>query len=404
MLDDDERIAGVAQFHEHFEELVDVGEVQARGRFIEDVNGAPGGLFRQLGGELDALRFAPAERRAVLPEPHVAEPHVFHRDELVGDLRHIAEETRGFIHGHVQHVGDILSLVSDLECLPVVAAAAADLTLDIDVGEEVHLDLFHAVAFARFAASAFHIEAEASDIVAANARGGQAGKEFAHRPEGAGVGHGIGARGAADGRLVDDDRLVDLLEAEDALVFSRTIFRAVKVAEERAPQDVVHERGFATAGDAGHAGEAAEWKGGGEIAEVILRGAEDRDPTRSHPTFVRGLLSSSILWRHILRLPAQLRDGNLGAVREVLAGGGMLDRFDLRGRALRHEMSATRASAGAEVEHMICGADGVFVVLDDDHGISQIAQAAQRANEPVVVALVQADARFIQHVETAREA
>ena len=60
--------------------------------------------------------------------------------------------------------------------------------------------------------------------------------------------------------------------------------------------------------------------------------------------------------------------------------------------------------AGAEIEDVIRGADGVFVVLDDDDGIAEIAQPAERADEPVVVALVQADARLIEHVEAAREA
>ncbi len=73
-------------------------------------------------------------------------------------------------------------------------------------------------------------------------------------------------------------------------------------------------------------------------------------------------------------------------------------------RALRDELAAARAGAGAEVDHVIGGADGVLIVLDHDDGIAEIAQAAERADEPVVVALVQADARLIEHVEAAREA
>jgi len=38
---------------------VDVGEVQARGRLVEDVEGVPGGHFGELGGELIPLRLAP---------------------------------------------------------------------------------------------------------------------------------------------------------------------------------------------------------------------------------------------------------------------------------------------------------------------------------------------------------
>jgi hypothetical protein len=49
-------------------------------------------------------------------------------------------------------------------------------------------------------------------------------------------------------------------------------------------------------------------------------------------------------------------------------------------------------------------ADRVLVVLDDDDRVAEIAQAPQRFEQPVVVALVQADAGFVQHVEHARQA
>ena len=72
-------------------------------------------------------------------------------------------------------------------------------------------------------------------------------------------------------------------------------------------------------------------------------------------------------------------------------------------RALRHDLPAARARAGAEIENVIRGANRVFIVLDHDDGIAQVAQPAQRADQPVVVALVQADARLIQHVKAARQ-
>ena len=62
------------------------------------------------------------------------------------------------------------------------------------------------------------------------------------------------------------------------------------------------------------------------------------------------------------------------------------------------------AGAGADVEHVIGGADGVLVVLDDDHGVAEIAQAFQRFEQARVVALVQADRGLIEHIEHAGEA
>lgn len=50
---------------------------------------------------------------------------------------------------HVEHVRDGLTTVGDLKRLAVIAFAAADLTGDIDIGKEVHLDLNLSVALAR---------------------------------------------------------------------------------------------------------------------------------------------------------------------------------------------------------------------------------------------------------------
>ncbi len=57
-------------------------------------------------------------------------------------------------------------------------------------------------------------------------------------------------------------------------------------------------------------------------------------------------------------------------------------RFDFGRRALRHDLAAVRAGAGADVDHVIGRANGVFVVLDDDHGVADVAQVFQRAEQP----------------------
>ena len=62
------------------------------------------------------------------------------------------------------------------------------------------------------------------------------------------------------------------------------------------------------------------------------------------------------------------------------------------------------AGAGADVDDVIGHADRIFVVLDDDHRVAEIAQARQRAEQAFVVALMQADRRFVEHVHHADEA
>ena len=63
--------------------------------------------------------------------------------------------------------------------------------------------------------------------------------------------------------------------------------------------------------------------------------------------------------------------------------------------------AAVLARPGPDVDHVVGGADGLLVVLDHDHRVAQVAQPHQRADQPLVVALVQADRRLVEHVEHA---
>ena len=45
----------------------------------------------------------------------------------------------------------------------------------------------------------------------------------------------------------------------------------------------------------------------------------------------------------------------------------------------------------------------LLVVLDDEHGVAEVAQPLERADQPVVVALVEADRRLVEDVEDADE-
>ena len=49
------------------------------------------------------------------------------------------------------------------------------------------------------------------------------------------------------------------------------------------------------------------------------------------------------------------------------------------------------AGAGAEVHDVVRLADRILVVLNDDDGVAEVAQAVERVGQALVVALVQAD-------------
>src|SRR6267154_262052 len=110
----------------------------------------------------------------------------------------------------------------------IVAAAAADFAGDVYIGEKIHFDAAQAIALAGFAAPAFYVEAEAAGAVAAFAGFGEHGEKLANGGEDAGVGGGIGARGAADGGLVDLDDFVDLIGADDFAMGAGRLLRAIE--------------------------------------------------------------------------------------------------------------------------------------------------------------------------------
>ena len=62
---------------------------------------------------------------------------------------------------------DIAALVADLQRLPVVSLAAANITGNVYIGQEVHFDFDHAVALTGFASAAFDVETESPRHVAA---------------------------------------------------------------------------------------------------------------------------------------------------------------------------------------------------------------------------------------------
>ncbi|MGC4070109.1 MAG: hypothetical protein QM784_36720 [Polyangiaceae bacterium] len=87
VLDDHDRVAGVDQLLQHFEQAMDVREVQARRRLVEQVQRAAGLTLAELAAELDALRLAATERRRGLADLHVAEADFIERRPDAGQGR-----------------------------------------------------------------------------------------------------------------------------------------------------------------------------------------------------------------------------------------------------------------------------------------------------------------------------
>jgi hypothetical protein len=59
---------------------------------------------------------------------------------------------------------------------------------------------------------------------------------------------------------------------------------------------------------------------------------------------------------------------------------------------------------GSDIDDVVREADGILVVLDHDHRVAHVAQPRQRAQQALVVALVQADRGLVEHVHHADQA
>ena len=163
-------------------------------------------------------------------------------------------------------------------------------------------------------------------------------------------------------------------------------FAAVEIAAQGFDQNVVDQRALARAGHAGDADERAQRNLDVDVLEIVVLGADDPQPACRRSA--RRLAGTSIVRLPDRYWPVRLR-GALGD-RVGVAGG--------------HDFAAAHARAGAEVDDVVGRPHRVFVVLDDDHGVAQVAQLRERVEQPVVVARVQADRGLVENVEHADQA
>ncbi len=169
-----------------------------------------------------------------------------------------------------------MTFILHLQRLVIVPPPAAYVAGDVDIRQKIHLDAPKPVTLAGFAAPAFHVEAEAPRFVAALARFRQHGVQIADGREQPRISSGIGARSAANGRLVDANHLVQLAHAFDLRKLARQIVRPVDLLGQRAIQNLVHQRGFAAARNSRDHGQQPQRKFHVDVFQIVLGRADDR--------------------------------------------------------------------------------------------------------------------------------
>src|SRR5690606_36277564 len=237
----------------------------------------------------------------------------------------------------------------------------------------------------RLAAPALDVEAEPARRVAAGARFLGRGEELADRREEARVRRRIRARRAADRALADVDHAVDVLEPLDRGDGRRILAALVDALGGALVQRVVDERALAGPRDPRHARHEPD----GELDDDALKVVTGRAAQADHDVRIER--------------PPRRGQRNPPAARQVLARQRRRIRTDLVRRALRDDLAAVRARARAEIDYVIGREDRLAVVLDDHHRVAEVAQVEQRAEQALVIALMQADRRLVEDVHDADE-
>ena len=114
VLDDDHRIALFDQAVEHPEQLADIFEMQAGGRFVENVQRPAGRTFRQLGRQFYPLSLAPRKGRGRLAKSYVPETDVYQGLHVARNDRLVGKVLGRLLAGQVEDIGDVLTLEGDI--------------------------------------------------------------------------------------------------------------------------------------------------------------------------------------------------------------------------------------------------------------------------------------------------
>jgi hypothetical protein len=208
---------------------------------------------------------------------------------------------------------------------------------------------------------------------------------FVHQSD---ISRGSGARRFTNGRLIDLVDRGENIEAFDFFPRAGGSLRAPALPTGKGLRggldDVVQQRTLARAANPAERDESSDRKRRVDFLEIIRVRPKNAAPTGR--IFRGTALATS---RMLQWLAQNFSSRRFPVLRQRLP------------RAGGNDFTALRARAGAEIDDAIGEAHRVLIVLDDDERIAAVAQCAERIEQPLVVARMQADGRLVEHVEDA---
>ena len=113
-----------------------------------------------------SLCFATRECCCTLPKRDITKPHVIERLQTRVNFWHVFEEFKCFFHLHFQNISYIFTLIFYLKRFLVISFPATNITFNINIREEIHLNFNKPITRAFFTPSAFNIKAKSARFIA----------------------------------------------------------------------------------------------------------------------------------------------------------------------------------------------------------------------------------------------
>ncbi len=174
-----------------------------------------------------------------------------------------------------------------------------------------------------------------------------------------------------------------MLQSDNVCVGERPLEAFVKMLPQNGVQGLVDERRFAASRHPGDTGESTQRNAELYVLEIVAG---------SSAQFQKMAIAGTTL----------RRDGNGAPAVQIFRGDGVFFQKSF-GLALCHHQAAVFACARPQVNEIVGGHHDVFVVLYHQYRVADVGQFAEGLYELLVVALMQADAGFVEDVGDAGE-
>ena len=274
----------------------------------------------------------------------------------------------------------------------------------VEIAQELHLDFLETGAATTFAAAAAGIEGERARGQSLRHRFRLRGEKFAHAIVEAEIKNRRRARRARERRLIDHHDVADAMRAGHALACARFLVARFAARAQQIPiKNVVNQRRFAGTGNAGHAGENAEWNFDIDFLEIVFARAGDLDRRGKFPARFRNResISREIIARKRYGWRSRRCD-SANCLRDCGIAHGALDPQN-SSASVEDQFAAALAAAGTDIDQIIGRANDRFFVLDHEQRVAFVAQIVHHAHEPADIARMQTDARFVHDEKRVHE-